>query len=102
MLTASHSETDLDEAEGAGARAVELALGGVTDAMVTLVRESEAPYRCGYGHAPLERVANRVRYLSDDYLRGHEVTEPFRRYAEPLMGAPLPVYPRLRKRWATP
>jgi 6-phosphofructokinase 1 len=102
MLTASHSETDLDEAEGAGARAVELALGGVTNAMVTLVRESEAPYRCGYGHAPLERVANRVRYLSDDYLRGHEVTEAFRRYAEPLMGAPLPVYPRLRKRWATP
>jgi 6-phosphofructokinase 1 len=101
MLSACYSETDLAEAEGAGARAVELAVGGVTNAMITLVRESEAPYRCGYGHAPLERVANRVRYLPDEYLHGHEVTDAFRRYAEPLLGAPLPRYPRLGKPWAT-
>lgn len=102
MLTACYSETDLAEAEGAGAKAVELAVAGVTNAMVTLVRESEAPYRCGYSHAPLERVANRVRRLPDEYMRGHEVTDAFRGYAEPLLGAPLPVYPRLRKRWVTP
>jgi 6-phosphofructokinase len=101
MLSASYSETDLAEAEAAGAKAVELAVAGVTNAMVTLVRESEQPYRCGFGHAPLERVANRVRYLPAEYLDGHAVTPAFRGYAEPLLGAPLPRYPRLRKVWAT-
>jgi 6-phosphofructokinase 1 len=99
MLTASHSEVDLAEAEAAGARAVELAAGGLTGAMVTLVRASDAPYRCELGHAPLERIANRVRCLPVEYLSddGHAVTDAFRAYAEPLLGAPLPRYPRLRK-----
>jgi 6-phosphofructokinase 1 len=99
MLTASHSEVDLAEAEAAGARAVELAADGLTGAMVTLVRASDAPYRCELGHAPLERIANRVRCLPVEYLSddGHAVTDAFRAYAEPLLGAPLPRYPRLRK-----
>ena len=101
MLTACYSESDLAEAEMAGAHAVDLATRGVTGQMVTLVRECDAPYRCGVGQAPLERVANRVRYLPDGYLDGHAVTPAFRRYAEPLVG-PLPRYPRLTKRWLTP
>lgn len=101
MLTASYSEVDLAEAEAAGAKAVELAVGGVTGAMVTLVRASNEPYRCEYAHAPLERVANRVRYLPHEYLTqdGHAVTDAFRRYAEPLLGGLLPRYPRLARRW---
>jgi 6-phosphofructokinase len=99
MLSASYSEVDLAEAEAAGSEAVSLAVAGVTNAMVTLVRESESPYRCGFSHAPLERVANRVRHLPAEYLEGHSVTPAFRRYAEPLLGEPLPRYPRLRKQW---
>lgn len=106
MMAASHSEVDLAEAEGAGAQAVARATAGETGVMVTLVRESDAPYRCGYGQARLERVANRVRSLPPAYLTedGHAVTEAFRRYAEPLIGGPLPRYPRLAKWWyaATP
>jgi ATP-dependent phosphofructokinase / diphosphate-dependent phosphofructokinase len=99
MMTASHSEVDLAEAEAAGAHAVELAARGVSGAMVTLVRAEDAPYRCELAHAPLERIANRVRCLPAEYLSadGHEVTDAFRAYAEPLLGAPLPRYPRLRK-----
>jgi ATP-dependent phosphofructokinase / diphosphate-dependent phosphofructokinase len=99
MMTASHSEVDLAEAEAAGAHAVELAARGVSGAMVTLVRVGDAPYRCELAHAPLERIANRVRCLPAEYLTadGHEVTDAFRAYAEPLLGAPLPRYPRLRK-----
>lgn len=99
MLTACHSETDLDEAEMAGEHAVNLATAGVTGQMVTLVRDSDEPYLCGVGHAPLDRIANQVRYLDDGFLEGHEVTAAFRRYAEPLLGAPLPRYPRLMQRW---
>jgi 6-phosphofructokinase len=99
MMTASYSEVDLAEAEEAGARAVGLATGGVTGAMVTLVRAADQPYRCDFGHAALERVANRVRFLPPEYLTadGHAVTDAFRAYAEPLLGAPLPRYPRLRR-----
>ena len=99
MLTACHSETDLDEAEMAGAHAVALATAGVTGQMVTLVRDADEPYLCGVGHAPLGKVANQVRYLDPGFLEGHAVTPAFRRYAEPLLGAPLPHYPRLTKKW---
>ncbi|HEY3111085.1 MAG TPA: diphosphate--fructose-6-phosphate 1-phosphotransferase [Chloroflexota bacterium] len=102
MMTASHSEVDLAEAEAAGAHAVELAAGGLTGAMVTLLRVSDAPYRCELGHAPLDRIANRVRCLPAEYLTGdaHAVTDAYRAYADPLLGAPLPRYPRLRKVFA--
>ena len=101
MLTACHSSTDLDEAERAGAHAVSLATGGVTGAMVTLLRESNDPYTCGMGHVPLERVANRVRVMPSEYLAPNNegITEAFRTYAEPLMGGALIQYPRLAQRF---
>ena len=33
-------------------------MSGVTDKMVTLLRESDAPYRCGYGLADLSAGDN--------------------------------------------
>ena len=80
-----------------GSAAVRLALEGVTDLMVVLNRDSDEPYSCTPGTAPLEAIANRQRRLPDDYIdpAGRGTTEAFRRYAMPLLGAPLPRHARL-------
>ncbi|MCC6177675.1 MAG: diphosphate--fructose-6-phosphate 1-phosphotransferase [Chloroflexi bacterium] len=98
MSIACRSQTDADEALAVGAEAVRLALAGQSDVMVALERASDEPYRCQLAAAPLERVANEQRLLPPDMVpepRGGP-TPAFRRYAEPLLGAPLPRHARLR------
>jgi 6-phosphofructokinase 1 len=93
------SSTDLEEAHLAGRMAVRYALQGKSDCMVTLVREPGDSYRCSTGLAPLAKVANAVKTLPDEYINpeGNFVTEAFLKYARPLIGDPLPIYPRLQK-----
>ena len=81
------SLTDNEEAYGAGRRAVEAALEGATDKMVTLVRESSAPYRCGYGLTDLAKVANGEKFFPAEWVSddGFFVTEGFLDYARPLI-----------------
>ena len=81
------SLTDNEEAYGAGRRAVEAALEGITDRMVTLVRESESPYTCGYGLTDLSKVANGEKFFPKAWITedGFFVTEDFSRYAGPLI-----------------
>ena len=45
-----------------------------------------------YDTAPLEAVAQQYRAMPDDFIAasGTDVTEPFLRYARPLIGEPLP------------
>jgi ATP-dependent phosphofructokinase / diphosphate-dependent phosphofructokinase len=97
MSIAYRSETDAAEALAVGSEAVRLALGGVSDVMVILERESNEPYRCGLGTAPLEAIANRQRLLPPEYVNeaGNGPSDAFRRYALPLLGAPLPRHARL-------
>lgn len=93
------SSTDLEEADLAGRMAVKYALQGESDCMVTLVREPGDSYRCSTGLAPLAKVANALKTLPDEYINpeGNFVTEAFLKYARPLIGDPLPSYPRLQK-----
>jgi 6-phosphofructokinase 1 len=81
------SLTDNEEAYGAGHRAVQAALEGVTDKMVTLLRESDSPYRCGYGLTDLSKVANGEKFFPKEWITedGFFVTEDFTRYALPLI-----------------
>jgi len=81
------SLTDNEEAYGAGQQAVKAALEGVTDKMVTLVRESDSPYRCGYGLTDLSKVANGEKFFPKTWITedGFFVTEDFTRYALPLI-----------------
>jgi 6-phosphofructokinase 1 len=97
MSAAHHSRCDLAEAEAAGATAVGLALEGRSDLMVTLVRESDDPYRCSTGTAPLAEIANHQRTLPPEFIAsdGFGLTAAFERYARPLLGDPLPEYARL-------
>jgi 6-phosphofructokinase 1 len=97
MSMALASPVDLAEAEAVGREAVRLALAGVSDRMVTLVRESDEPYRCGLGLADLTAIAHTERPLPDAFIGadGRSLTDAFVAYARPLLGAALPEYARL-------
>jgi ATP-dependent phosphofructokinase / diphosphate-dependent phosphofructokinase len=87
------SRTDSDEAYQCGQEAVRKAVAGTSGFMITLVRESEHPYRCGTGLVPLAEVANGVKYLPRDYLdvAGTQITGAMRQYAGPLLVGEVPL-----------
>jgi len=92
------SKTDAEEAYMAGAAAVEAAIAGETDKMVTLVRESNDPYKCVTGLCPCEQVAAAEKRMPDEYINeaGNGVTAAFIDYVRPLVGE-LPEYVRLKR-----
>jgi len=97
MSIGYRSEIDAAEALAVGQAATRLALAGATDQMVVLQRQADHPYVCVTGSAPLAGVANEQRLMPPDMVptpRGGP-TPAFRRYAEPLLGSPLPRHARL-------
>jgi len=101
------SKTDADEAYLAGQAAVEAAIAGHTDKMVTLMRGDGENYTSETGLAPLADVANSVKKLPRDWIseEGTSMNAQFLRYAQPLIqgeitiphDAGLPVFARLEK-----
>lgn len=99
------SKTDADEAYMVGVEAVRYALAGKSGVMVTLVRESNEPYRCVCGEVGLNLVANSEKKVPLDWItkEGNYVSDDFIRYASPLivgevvvpMKTGLPDYVRL-------
>jgi len=87
------SRTDSDEAYRCGQEAVRQAVAGTSGFMITLVRESDCPYRCGTGLAPLAEIANGVKKLPRDYLdvAGTQITAAMREYAGPLLIGEVPI-----------
>ena len=83
----SASKTDVDEAYLAGQAAVEAAIDGQTDKMVTLVRGDTEAYTCETGLAPLTEVANSVKKLPREWINedGVSMNFQFLRYAQPLI-----------------
>jgi 6-phosphofructokinase 1 len=96
-------QTDLDEAYACGRAAVTLAHDGASGVMVTLVRESNVPYRCTTGTAPLAEVAVRAKPMPDSFINaaGNYPTEAFLDYLRPLVGNPE-YYARLQYKNASP
>ncbi len=89
------SPVDRAEARRAGQEAARRLARGERGGMVTLQRAELGEYRCEFGVAPLEQVANRERKLPAGYLAedGSDVTAAFRAYAAPLLGpAPRPLF----------
>jgi len=97
MSIACRSETDAAEALAVGEQAVRVALSGETDRMVVLRRTSDEPYAYTLATAPLSAVANAQRLLPAEMIPEPRAgaTPAFRRYAEPLLGTPLPRHARL-------
>jgi len=97
-LTACTSDVDAAEAYLVGKEAVRAAVAGHTDVMVTLLRSSSVTYQCTTGLAPLEAIAGRERVMPSRYVDAATglPTKGFVEYAQPLIGAPLPRFARLR------
>ncbi|MCX6956575.1 MAG: 6-phosphofructokinase [Verrucomicrobia bacterium] len=101
------SKTDADEAFLAGEAAVEAAINGETDKMVTLLRGDKDAYSCETGLAPLSDVANSIKKLPREWINedGTSMNFQFLRYAQPLIQGEtviphvdgVPVFARLDK-----
>lgn len=87
---------DIEEAVACGRRAVELAAEGVSGKMVSIVRESNDPYRWSLGATPLAEVAVEAKPMPNEYIneQGNDITPACVEYLKPLIG-PLPDYVRL-------
>ena len=82
----------------AGRAAVQAAIAGQSDVIITLERDPRKDYSCRTGTAPLADVGGKVKVMPEDFLtRGeYNVTDKFLEYARPLIGGPLPRYGRVR------
>ena len=81
------SKTDNEEAYLAGQAAVQAAVRGETDKMVTLLRGDSDEYTCETGLTPLSSIANGVKMLPTDWIHedGVSMNHQFFRYALPLI-----------------
>ena len=81
------SQTDNDEAYLAGQAAVEAAIAGETDKMITLVRGDGETYTCETGLTPLSEIANGVKKLPESWINedGVSMNYNFYKYALPLI-----------------
>ena len=89
------SKTDVDQAYALGKAAIEFALKGVNNVMLTTVRESSSPYRWSIGTAPLGDVANIEAKMPRDFIaeNGFGITEKCREHMLPLIqGESYPEY----------
>ena len=103
------SQTDITEAFTAGKVAVESAINGETDKMVSFDREEneDGSYRCDYELIPLSSVANYEKKVPNEWITPTEngLTHEFIDYVLPLIqGEPdipredsLPRYAKLKK-----
>lgn len=89
------SKTDVEQAYALGKAAIEFALKGKSDIMLTIVREPGENYRWSIGETPLEKVANVERKMPRDYITedGFHITDKCRQYLMPLIaGEDYPPY----------
>ena len=86
------SRTDMEQAIAVGREAVSLASQDLNGQMVTIVRESDQPYKWSVGHTDITNIANKEKVMPPEYIRedGFHVTEGFFRYARPLIEGELP------------
>ena len=81
------SDTDKKEAWNAGSKAVKYAVSGKTNVMVTFQRTSDDPYKLTYKAANLNKIANAVKHLPDEYINeaGNGINKEFLTYVLPLI-----------------
>ncbi len=89
------SQVDLDHAYAVGQTAIERALAGETDIMLTIERVQQSPYRWEVGTTPLTTVANFTKELPRHFISedGYHITQACRDYMLPLIqGEAYPPY----------
>ena len=90
------SDVDQREAREVGEKAVQFAMWGDCDGSVAIQRTGY--YSADYRLVPLEDVAGKTRTMEDHFIAdsGTDVTDAFRLYLRPLLGAGMPDAYRLR------
>ncbi len=90
------SATDIAEAEAVGMAAVKAAVAGETGKVAAIQRTGETPYAVEYTVIPVERVANRVKYVPREWIApaGNDVTAAALAYIRPLVQGELPLITR--------
>jgi ATP-dependent phosphofructokinase / diphosphate-dependent phosphofructokinase len=89
------SKVDVEQAYALGKAAIEYALAGKGDLMLTIERLSSSPYKWQIGHVPLEKIANVERKLPRDFISedGYGISMKCREYLLPLIqGEDYPSY----------
>ena len=89
------SATDLAESVAVGRAAVKAAAEGVTREMMTIVRDSTAPYRYHVSHSDVSKIANQIKKVPAEFInaRGNHVTPACAAYILPLLaGEAAPAY----------
>ncbi len=91
------SDVDQREAREVGEKAVQFAMWGERDGSVSIKRTGN--YSVSYELVPLTDVAGKTRVMEDEFISasGTDVTDAFRDYLRPLLGAALPDAHRLRR-----
>jgi 6-phosphofructokinase 1 len=81
------SDTDLKESFQCGYLAVEAALDGVSDVMITIQRDSDEPYLVHYAQSGLGGIANKEKKVPLEWITedGSDVTEEMVAYLKPLV-----------------
>ncbi|MBK6999709.1 MAG: 6-phosphofructokinase [Rhodoferax sp.] len=90
------SDVDQREAREVGEKAVQFAMWGDRDGSVAIKRTGF--YSADYELLPVEAVAGKTRVMEDEFIsaNGTDVTDAFRMYLRPLLGADMPDAFRLR------
>lgn len=89
------SQTDLEQAYALGSAAIDFALAGEKNIMLTIQRKRSHPYRWRIGTTPLSSVANHEKALPRSFIdaEGWKITEKCRNYLLPLIqGEAYPPY----------
>ncbi|WP_281981909.1 6-phosphofructokinase [Azonexus hydrophilus] len=81
------SGTDVEQAHALGVAAVDRAVRGSNNIMLTLQRLSDRPYRWEIGEVPLSAVANKEHRMPAEFISvdGFHITEACRTYLQPLI-----------------
>ena len=89
------SRVDTEQAYALGKAAVEYALQGVTDVMMSIDRQNTTPCSWKIGTVALEKVANQERVMPKEFISadGFSITDAARAYLQPLIeGEDYPSY----------
>jgi len=92
------SNVDASEAYVVGVKAAQLALAGRSGLMATILRKPGYAYEVEYGDVALDVVANAERTFPAEWIADSkvDVTDGFVRWANPLIGEPLPSFTRVK------
>jgi ATP-dependent phosphofructokinase / diphosphate-dependent phosphofructokinase len=90
------SDVDAREAREVGEKAVQFAMWSERNGSVAIKRTGS--YAVGYELVPLDEVAGKTRVMEDAFIAasGTDITDEFRNYLRPLLGAGMPQACRLR------